>query len=82
MITAEENALAGGFGAAVLEWAEAHPVADGPRVVRLGFADEFQDQASRADLLAAAGLDAEGIAAAAVAACDQLTAAGAARSAS
>ncbi len=38
---------------------------EGRAVVRLGIPDAFQDQASRADLLAAAGLDAEGIAAAA-----------------
>jgi len=72
VITAEENVLAGGFGAAVLEWAQEHPQSDAPRVVRLGFGDQFQDQASRAALLAEAGLDADGIAAAAVAASEQL----------
>lgn len=72
VITAEENVLAGGFGSAVLEWAQEHPRGDAPRVVRLGFGDQFQDQASRASLLAEAGLDAEGIAAAALAASEQL----------
>ncbi|MEZ4389385.1 MAG: 1-deoxy-D-xylulose-5-phosphate synthase [Candidatus Krumholzibacteriia bacterium] len=82
VLTVEENALAGGFGAAVLEWAHEQPVTEAPRVVRLGIPDRFQDQAARSDLLAAAGLDAAGIAAAAVAACDLLDAAGTQRSVS
>jgi 1-deoxy-D-xylulose-5-phosphate synthase len=72
VITIEENALAGGFGAAVLEWAQEHGGADQPRVTRLGFADRFLDQASRGDLLADAGLDAESIANAATAAVESL----------
>ena len=64
VVTVEENALAGGFGAAILEWAQEQvSVAEGPQVVRLGIPDRFQDQASRAELLAEMGLDAEGIAA-------------------
>ncbi len=64
VITAEENALAGGFGAGVLEWAQQEGPADGPLVVRLGIPDRFQDQATRPQLLADMGLDTDGIAAA------------------
>jgi 1-deoxy-D-xylulose-5-phosphate synthase len=62
VVTLEENALAGGFGAGVLEWAQAHAPGEGPAVHRIGIPDRFQDQASRAELLAAMGLDGEGIA--------------------
>ncbi len=41
VLTVEENALAGGFGAAVLEWASANAEAGEPRVVCLGIPDEF-----------------------------------------
>ncbi len=76
VVTLEENALAGGFGAAVLEWASQETQVSGheaaePRVVRLGIPDAFQDQATRAELLADLGLDADGIAARALAAWQQ-----------
>jgi 1-deoxy-D-xylulose-5-phosphate synthase len=71
VITAEENALAGGFGAGVLEWAQQEGPADGPLVERLGIPDRFQDQATRAELLADMGLDADGIAAAVTAALER-----------
>jgi len=61
VLTIEENVLAGGFGAAVLEWAADRLSSEGPQVLRLGIPDEWQDQASRAELLAMAGLDAESI---------------------
>lgn len=62
VITAEENALAGGFGAAVLEWASGQG-AGGPRVASVGIPDDFQEHAGRDELLAALGLDAAGLAA-------------------
>lgn len=68
VLTLEENALAGGFGAAVLEWSQAQDPRDAPRVLRLGIPDAFQDQGTRSELLAALGLHAEGIAQTAAAA--------------
>ncbi len=62
VLTVEENALAGGFGAAVLEWSVDATTGEAPHVVRLGIPDVFQGQASRSELLADLGLDAEGIA--------------------
>jgi len=60
--TVEENCVAGGFGAAVLEWAarqrEAHP----PIVLNLGIPDSFQEHATRDELLADIGLDGPGLA--------------------
>ena len=53
-------------------WAQEHGGAEQPRVTRLGFADRFLDQASRGDLLADAGLDAESIAGATAAAVERL----------
>jgi len=82
VVTAEENVLAGGFGAAVLEWAQENDQLDGTKIVRLGFGDSFQDQASRADLLAEAGLDAEGLVTAVKTAWDKLGLPSAERSAS
>ncbi len=63
VVTVEENALTGGFGAAVLEWAAAHGEAEPPRVLTLGIPDAFQEHATRAELLHDMGLDAEGLAA-------------------
>ncbi len=63
VVTVEENSLAGGFGAAVLEWAASRknqPV-NGPRVLNLGIGDKFQEHASRDQLLEAMGLDSAGI---------------------
>ena len=82
VFTAEENALAGGFGAAVLEWSVEHAGPDAPRVVRLGIPDAFQGQAARSELMAELGLDAAGIAASALAAWEQLGHQDAERSAS
>ena len=55
-VTAEENALAGGAGAAVLEVLSEHGYV--LPVLRLGIPDRFIAHGSRADNLAAAGLDA------------------------
>ena len=60
VVTVEENALAGGFGSAVLEL-----LADGggslPPVKRLGLPDRFVGQGSQQELRAELGLDAAGI---------------------
>jgi 1-deoxy-D-xylulose-5-phosphate synthase len=61
VLTVEENALAGGFGSAVLEWAAEQEDEHGPRVVGLGIPDRFVQHGTRAELLAALGLDAAGI---------------------
>ncbi len=61
VITVEENALAGGFGTAVLEWAAAHGEVPGPRVLNIGIPDQFQEHASRNQLLEDMGLCGEGI---------------------
>jgi 1-deoxy-D-xylulose-5-phosphate synthase len=82
VLTIEENALAGGFGAAVVEWAQDQAHGEGPAVLRLGIPDRFQDQAARAELLTDMGLDAEGIARSAAEALDRLDTRGAERSAS
>ena len=60
LVTAEENALAGGAGAAVLELLSAHGYV--LPVLQLGIPDRFIAHGSRADNLAAAGLDAAGLA--------------------
>jgi 1-deoxy-D-xylulose-5-phosphate synthase len=79
----EENALAGGFGSAILEWGnESFGSGEGPRLIRLGIPDSFQGQATRKELLAEIGLDSEGIAATALAAWRQLTGRRSARTAS
>ncbi len=61
VVTVEENALAGGFGAAVLEWAASRNDSPGPRVLTLGIPDQFQEHASRNQLLESMGLTDEGI---------------------
>ena len=60
LVTAEEGALAGGAGAAVLELLAARGYVR--PVLRLGLPDRFIEHGSRADNLAAAGLDAAGLA--------------------
>jgi 1-deoxy-D-xylulose-5-phosphate synthase len=62
LLTAEENVLAGGFGAAVLEHLSAH----GPAAVRTelaGIPDEFVEHGTQEALRAQYGLDAAGLAA-------------------
>jgi 1-deoxy-D-xylulose-5-phosphate synthase len=60
IITVEENALSGGFGSAVLEFAEAHGVSNAT-VRRMGIPDRFIEHGSRDRLLADLGLDTAGI---------------------
>jgi 1-deoxy-D-xylulose-5-phosphate synthase len=62
VFTLEENTVVGGFGAGVLEWAAAHDGRQRPQVTCLGIPDEFQEHATRPELLAAMGLDAAAIA--------------------
>lgn len=64
IVTIEENALAGGFGAAVVELLQDQG-ASCPRVCRLGLADHFVDHGDTRVLRAESGLDAASIAAAA-----------------
>ncbi len=60
LVTIEENALAGGFGGAVLEAFNRRGVE--ARVICLGLPDKFTGQATQAELRSALGLDAAGIA--------------------
>jgi 1-deoxy-D-xylulose-5-phosphate synthase len=60
LVTVEENALAGGAGDAVLERLAARGY--GRPVLQLGIPDRFIEHGSRAENLAAAGLDAAGLA--------------------
>jgi 1-deoxy-D-xylulose-5-phosphate synthase len=63
VVTVEESALAGGFGAACLEAFERHRLLDrGLRVRRLGLPDRFVSHGDPARQLAGLGLDAAGIA--------------------
>jgi 1-deoxy-D-xylulose-5-phosphate synthase len=61
VLVAEEHALAGGFGSAVLEFAADHRVRN-VELRRLGVPDRFVEHASRARQLEAAGLTPEHIA--------------------
>jgi 1-deoxy-D-xylulose-5-phosphate synthase len=60
VVTVEEGALAGGFGSALLEAANAAGL-DTRSVLRLGLPDRFIEHGERAELLADLGLDVEGI---------------------
>jgi len=64
LLTVEENALAGGFGSAILELLESAGMFD-VRVKRIGIPDRFIEHGSQAQLRADLGLDAAGIAASA-----------------
>jgi 1-deoxy-D-xylulose-5-phosphate synthase len=60
IITVEENALLGGFGSAILEFAEANDL-DRSSIKRMGIPDEFIQHGSRNQLLGLLGLDKNGI---------------------
>jgi 1-deoxy-D-xylulose-5-phosphate synthase len=64
LLTVEENALAGGFGSAILELLESAGMFD-VRVKRIGIPDRFIEHGSQAQLRADLGLDAAGITASA-----------------
>lgn len=65
VVTIEDHSVVGGFGAAVLESAQEMGL-DTSRSTRLGIADRFFEHGSRKGQLAEAGIDAAGIAAAAM----------------
>lgn len=60
VVTIEEGTLEGGFGSALLEAANTAGLPT-TNILRLGIPDEFIEHAERAELLAALGLDVEGI---------------------
>ncbi|HSH68533.1 MAG TPA: transketolase C-terminal domain-containing protein, partial [Deferrisomatales bacterium] len=60
VVTVEENALAGGFGSAVLELLAASG-AGCPPVRRVGLPDRFVEHGTQGELRSALGLDAPGI---------------------
>jgi len=60
LVTVEENALAGGFGSAVLGLLESSTIPD-LRVERIGLPDEFVEQGPQGLLRAKYNLDADGI---------------------
>jgi 1-deoxy-D-xylulose-5-phosphate synthase len=62
IVTAEENVLAGGFGAGILEWLSDNDIA--ARVERVGIGDEFVKHGSQEQQRARYGLDAQAIIAA------------------
>ena len=61
VFTIEDHALTGGFGSAVLEFAQENGL-DARRIVRMGLPDCFIEFDSRAGQLAEVGIDTEGIA--------------------
>ncbi len=63
VVTVEEGTLEGGFGSILLEAANAAGL-DTRGIVRLGIPDQFIEHAERGELLAALGLDVNGICAA------------------
>ncbi len=56
----EDHALAGGFGSAILEFAQEHKI-DTRNITRMGIPDRFIEQASRPEQLAEIQLDRQGI---------------------
>jgi 1-deoxy-D-xylulose-5-phosphate synthase len=61
MLTVEENALAGGFGSAVLELLADRGVLGNLRVRRLGVPDQFVEHGSQKELRARLGINRDGI---------------------
>ena len=60
IITVEENALLGGFGSGILEFAEAHGI-NNVLIRRMGIPDKFIEHGPRNKLLSILGLDKDGI---------------------
>ena len=60
VVTVEENALAGGFGSALLEFASDNGL-HSTHVRRLGIPDQFIEHGERAELMADLGIDSDGI---------------------
>ena len=61
ILLVEENAMAGGFGSAVLELFTAREVMDGKRIKQLGIPDEFIEHGAQKELRQMLGLDKDGI---------------------
>jgi 1-deoxy-D-xylulose-5-phosphate synthase len=61
MLVVEENALAGGFGSAVLELLSDHEALGGLRFKRLGVPDQFVEHGAQKELRARLGLNRDGI---------------------
>jgi len=61
ILLVEENAMAGGFGSAVLEMLAAHDALDGKRVRQLGLPDEFVEHGAQKELRHMLGIDKDGI---------------------
>ncbi len=61
IVTLEEGSLAGGFGAAFLEFLEEEQLLGKTKLIRAGLPDEFMPAASREELLRLYGLDAEAL---------------------
>ncbi|MBU8870327.1 MAG: 1-deoxy-D-xylulose-5-phosphate synthase [Gemmatimonadales bacterium] len=61
IVTVEEGCLNGGFGSAILECINQQGFESGPRILNLGIPDNFQEHATRAELLGDLGLDSVGI---------------------
>lgn len=61
ILLVEENALAGGFGSAVLELLAAHDALNGKHVRQLGLPDEFVEHGTQKELRHMLGLDKDGI---------------------
>jgi len=61
LLLIEENALAGGFGSAVLEFLSREDLLSGLTIRRLGLPDAFIEHGGIKELHRSAGLDAEGI---------------------
>ena len=61
MLVVEENALAGGFGSAVLELLSDHEALGGLRFKRLGVPDQFVEHGTQKELRARLGLNRDGI---------------------
>ena len=61
MLLVEENALAGGFGSAVLELLADHDALSSLRVKRLGVPDRFVEHGSQKELRARIGINRDGI---------------------
>jgi 1-deoxy-D-xylulose-5-phosphate synthase len=61
IVTVEENALAGGFGSAVLEFFERKVLTAGREFLRIGIPDHFVHHGAQQQVRASLGLDAEGI---------------------
>ncbi len=60
ILTLEDHALTGGFGSAILEFAQEHKI-DTRNITRMGIPDRFIEQASRPEQLAEVHLDRRGI---------------------